>query len=651
MNRRKKNIATKLGAYVRQRYTLSTEARQELFGILTDCVRLMDGDHAPDADGVDVDVNIIPPIVRGVKGLLRDILGNSADEPFTVQASPHTDLPADVEARLVQGIAQRLPEVAPYIQSTEQLDRFLQIARNSAVLAMNREGTRRARKMEAKVKDDMHDAQWASAFDDFLMNFCIYPYAVIKSPSPQVIQWKEWAGDRLVFSARLVDMCENISPFDFGWSPNATSIATAEFLWERRRIGADELLDYAGEDTYDSEMIDHIFDKLPDGFDEPYDNGGTIPPVIKDVEGEVTDAVEPAQVGYYDAIGFYGRIKGEFLKEFGIEVDDERRWYEAEVWTVNDIPFKVALNPDPAGNRPFQIASYDAAPGQIAGKSPALKLQDVQRVCRAAIRALVRNMALSSGVIGEVQADRLADDDDPRVLQAHIIRLVNASRAGNAGPAYTFHDVNSHAAELVAVFDKFHALGYEMLGIPRIAFGGTDGLGTIGRTSGGISMVMNQASKTLKDALRSVESGIIVPVVQGFIDRNNMYSDDETIKGDARAYARGVSGILERESQRERLAWALQSIGPMVQAGLVPPEAATRLLYALFQANGIDTEGILPDFDAQAALGADVQAGGLPPGGAPQAQPTPSLEGPSGATLDGRSANAINAIDNMNSLG
>ena len=54
--------------------------------------------------------------------------------------------------------------------------------------------------------------------------------------------------------------------------------------------------------------------------------------------------------------------------------------------------------------------------------------------------------------------------------------------------------------------------------------------------------------------------------------------------------------------------------------------------------------GILPDYDSQAAGAADTAAAG----GAPQAQETPSLETGTGVTLDGRSANAVAAINRMN---
>lgn len=651
MNRRKKKVSEKLGAYVRKRYTASTEARKELFDQLRDCVRLMEGDHEPDVDGVDVDVNIIAPIVRGVKSLLRDVLGNTADEPYTIGPTPLADLPQDVERRLAEGIQRNMPQLMAVLQSPAEFETFLNAARNSAVLAVNREAVKRGRKMEVKVKDEMRDADWAGAFDDFCHNFVIYPYAVMKSPSPQTRPWKEWINNRMVVRERIVDMVENISPFDFGWAPNSLTVQSAEYLWERRRIGADQLLDYAQDESYDADAIDYIFEQMPQGHIEPYDDGGEEPAVLEELEAAVTTAnTINVDEGYYDAIGLYGRIKGEYLKEFGIDVEDPRRWYEAVVWTINDITFSVALNPDPMGQRPFHVASYDAKPGQIAGESPVMKLRDTQRMCRASVRALTRNMALASGVVGEVQADRVADDDDPRQIQAHTLRLVNAARSGQAGSAYQFHNIDSHAAELMAIFDRFHALAYDMLGIPRMAFGSTDGLGTIGRTSGGLSMVLNQASKTLKDSLRTLETKVIVPVVQGYIDRINLYGTDNSMKGDVRVYARGVSGILEREGQREKLTWALQSIAPLVSTGTIPNEAVMRLVYAMFQANGVETAGIFPDFDSQDAGGEDLAALGA--AGVPQAEAPSALALPGGeVTLDGRSANAVAAIENSNSLG
>lgn len=66
-------------------------------------------------------------------------------------------------------------------------------------------------------------------------------------------------------------------------------------------------------------------------------------------------------------------------------------------------------------------------------------------------------------------------------------------------------------------------------------------------------MVLNQASKSVKFALRIVEEQIIEPVIQTFIDYHLMSSTDPTIQGDILAFMHeSVSGIVERKRIRSR---------------------------------------------------------------------------------------------------
>ena len=117
---------------------------------------------------------------------------------------------------------------------------------------------------------------------------------------------------------------------------------------------------------------------------------------------------------------------------------------------------------------------------------------------------------------------------------------------------------------------------------------------------------------------------------------------DTTIKGDIRVHARGVSGIVEKENQESKLQWALQSLAPYMQVidpqtqqPIIPPRAIQLLLYQIFKSSGINTEGIFPDFELEAALSQDIR--GL----------NPMYQG---GTIDGRNASAGQAIANQNGL-
>lgn len=180
-----------------------------------------------------------------------------------------------------------------------------------------------------------------------------------------------------------------------------------------------------------------------------------------------------------------------------------------------------------------------------------------------------------------------------------------------------------------------------LVGIPRLAFGNTQGLGTLGRTAGGMSIVMNQSTKSIKHALRMLEKGVIEPVIQDFIDYELRTSDDPEIRGDVRVYARGVSGMMEQESKNADLEWALQSlasmagvIDPNTQQPIVPATAIQRVLYQLFKNKGLATDGIFPDFDRQEAVNQILGAPNNPTNELPQ--------------LDGRSPDAAAAINQAN---
>lgn len=165
---------------------------------------------------------------------------------------------------------------------------------------------------------------------------------------------------------------------------------------------------------------------------------------------------------------------------------------------------------------------------------------------------------------------------------------------------------------------------------------------------------MNQASKAIKNAMTELESGLIEPMVNKFILFNQINSDNPEIRGDVRAYAKGVSGLIEKEGKIEDLQWGLQSIAalagttdPATGQSVIPPLAPARLLYEIFKLKGISTTGIFPDFDAQEAMQEDL--GDLAPGAAPTAN-MPLNDPASLPTLDGRSPDAAAAIETSNQV-
>lgn len=631
------SLIDSLGDMVVSRFRKAREAKMPHYNDMMDCLKLMNGQPltAPSGDGPDIVMDISSPIVKNIVGLIRDIFVGSTAQPYTINATPVVDLPEDVEAQLLGKIERELETFiainggdvgAVRAQVTEM--------RQAVQLEENRKASVAADRLRTIIADRLYDADWEAQFIDFIDHFCIYPAAIMKAPAVNTRTTMRWDGTTVSPTTETVRQVENISPFDFFPAPYATDIQTADYVIERRRLTRNELLQLGSASGYDVDVIAEVFEANPNGAPLPYGS-------VDDDDISDTAGGDKTDIDAFDALGYYGRIRNDLLAEYGIEFAKEEMHgaSEAEVWVVGGRVIKCLLNPDPLGRRPFYKACFEKVPSSFWGASPAMKLRDTQRVCTASVRALVRNMQYSSGPIGEVRKGAVKDGHAPNAVIPHTIRVVEEDNFGSGAPAYRFYTVPSLSNELVALFDKFMGYGYELIGIPRVAFGSPQGLGTLGRTAGGVSIILNQSTKAIKQALRMIESGLIEPVVQDFINYEIRTSNDPDIRGDIRVFARGVSGLMEQESKNGDLEWALQSISSMVgvidpttQKPIVPATAVQRILYTMFKNKGLSTEGIFPDFDRQEAFGELT------------GQPMP--QDPAGGVpdLQGRSPNAEAAI-------
>lgn len=642
------NLIDELGTLIAARFEKARAAKRPHYADMQDCLKLMHGQPLTPSDGrgPDITMDVSSPIVKGIVGLIRDIFMGTTAAPYTINATPVVELPDELEQELLEKVSADLDYMlAAAGGDTSAVRSQIDELRGVLKLEENRKAGIAAERLSTIIADRLYDADWETQFIEFIEHFCIYPAAIMKVPAIKEVVTMRWTGDTVEPVREVVRQVENISPFDFYPAPYAEDIQTADYVIERRRLTRNELLALRDAAGYSPDAIEAVFEDNPDGAPLSYDSEETDPATD-------TIGVSKEDRDIYDAIGYYGRIRNDVLVEYGIDFTDDELLgsSEAEVWVVGKRVIKCLLNPDPAGRRPFYKASFERVAGSFWGASPAMKLRDTQKVCTASVRALVRNMQYSSGPIGEVAKGRVKDGHDVTQIIPNTIRVVEPDDMSNGRAAYSFYTVPSLSNELTALFEKFLSYAYELIGIPRLAFGGTQGLGTIGRTSGGMSIVMNQSTKAIKHALRMLEKGVIEPVVQDFINYELRTSDDPEIRGDIRVYARGVSGLMEQESKNSDLEWALQSLSSMVgvidpttQQPVVPASAVQRILYQLFKNKGLSTEGIFPDFDKQEAFGELLAGQGVAsPAGMPS-DPTGELP-----TLDGRSPDAAAAIGDAN---
>jgi len=150
----------------------------------------------------------------------------------------------------------------------------------------------------------------------------------------------------------------------------------------------------------------------------------------------------------------------------------------------------------------------------------------------------------------------------------------------------------------MTIFQHFSVRADEDSGIPRYMTGESPS-GGAGRTASGLSMLLGNASKTIKQVDANVDMDIIKPIIERLYDHNMQFSDDEELKGDIRVVARGATSIMLKESAQVRRNEFLQivSSNPVLSQIVGMEGIATLLREAAKTLDMPNVDKIVPNLD------------------------------------------------------
>lgn len=614
-------------------------------GVDTDIMRSMraiENKYDPEdmqlLEGVDIYMGVTSQKVRALKSWISDILANSEDKPWTLKPTPLPDLPPEAEEAVVDALVRELQMYGYTFDLREKAAYFKDIAQKHA----DKLAATATQRMEKKIEDLMAEGGWREAFTAFLSDIASYPAGIMKGPAVERVPGLRWRNDTLQNVDRLRYRMKRVHPLDFYPSPNSTTPQDGLYVIERARLTKHDLMKCIGVPGFNELAIRSVVDNAPGGHKES---------VTTDAERASMEATDrghgSAADSRFDTILYYGRIEGRLLEKHGIEVPDGQAQYEAEVWVCRDTVLRAMLNPHPLGTRPFFVGSFEKVPGSIWGRGLPQIIRDIQRVCNAAARSLVRNMSYASGPVGEYDSDRLANEDNIDQVRPFRLYAVTSDplMPGQQGPAIRWHKIDSNAAELLKVYDHYAKLADDASGVPAYVLGNPQVAGA-GRTLGGLSMLMGNAAKGVKLVIAGIDRDVIEPVITSFYVLLMMFDPDRTIKADVNVVARGSAGLLQRELSQARAVETLQMLTPYVQAQLVPPDGLQVVLRDVLRGLGYSADDIIPDPERAAALQnfaiANMLQQNQPAPGAGGAAPPTALPSTTVGTpppaLDGRSA-------------
>jgi hypothetical protein len=577
---------------------------------------------------------------RAASSWLRDVLmTTAADKPWTIRPGPIPDMPPnimqEVMVRAEQQIQQMLMSgVNPDDATVREM---LLEMREQAMAQVEKLADMQADLMEKKMYDQLLEGHWTEAFAAFLDDIVTFPSAIMKGPVVRKRPKMHWvqssqAGDyELDVQETYCLEWERVDPFMFYPAPDASNIDDG-YMLQRHKLQRADLVALLDVEGYSNAAIRAVL--------EDYGKGGLREWIYVDLtkataEGKSTVAAGQNPSELIDALQFWGNVQGRTLLDWGMtedEVPDPMAEYPIEAWLIGRWIIKAVINPDPMGRKPYFKASYEEVPGAFWGNSVADLCRDTQAVCNAAARSLVNNMSLASGPQVVYNVDRLPAGENITQLFPWKIWQVTSDPLSSGAKPVEFYQPSSQAAELMAVYEKFATLADEYTGIPRYMTGDSPA-GGAGRTASGMSMLMSNAGKAIKQVIANIDDSVIRPCIERLYYYNMRYSDDPDLKGDVNIVARGAASLIEKEAAQQRQTAFLQvALSNPIAQQVVGMEGIAELLRQSAKTLDLNTDDIVPPVavlkqrwaqqaaEQQAQLIAQnqgqAQAGGTPP--APQ---------------------------------
>jgi len=666
-----KPIIQSLAAHVRERWEEAKDAKRDVEERMVDNLTRRRGQYDSQKlaqirsfGGSEIFMGITSVKCRAACAWLRDtLMGTGLDRPWQLEHTPEPELPPDVAMGMEHAFKQQARQqtlMTGVLPDPAQVQQAAQKLVEQTIKQMREEAKRRVERMELKIEDQLIEGGWLGAFSQFIDDLVTFPTAVLKGPVARNRKQLKWSGQDLQPIETVGLEWERVDPFMLYPAPWASSVHEG-YLIERHRLTREALQAMIGVDGYDEAAIKTV---LTD-----FESGGLnewlwIDSERAEAEGKDSDAHDTDDL--IDALQLWDSVQGKLLIEWGIpeaEVADPFMSYPCEVWLVGGTVIRAVLNYDPLGRKPYYATSYEKVPGSFWGNSVVDLVRDPQDMVNASARALANNMGVASGPQVEINTSRLPPGEDITQMYPWKIWQSEYHDFQDSSPAVRFFQPSSNAQELLTVLEKFATLADEYSGIPRYMTG--EHVAGAGRTSSGLSMLINNAAKSLKHVVANIDADVITPMLERLYQHNLRYNADPDMLGDVRVVAKGAMSLVSREAAAVRRNEFMQIVlGSPVAQEIVGPLGTAELLRENAKLLDVNPDRLVPTreelqqrLQQQALLQMQMQMqmqaeqGALPgpeqgpQGAVPGKKPAPTL--PDGSRQGGRDSNNVSPRPNM----
>lgn len=595
-----------LAAHIRTFWDRAKQAKMEVEQDMLRAVRARRGQYDPDKlakirqqGGSEIFMMLTSVKCRQAGALLRDaMMGTGSEKPWTLRPTPLPELPPDRVSEIMGLAASKVysAQMAGVQMDQTEIRAMLRELKDSAEASLREMSVKMTERMERKMEDQLTEGGFLEALDQFIDDLTTFKTAFVKGPVVRRVQTLKWVtapggGYTMQLAPTFQLQWERVDPFNIYPAPYARNIQDGPLI-ERHKLTRPQLDSLIGVEGYDSNRIRAVLGEWSSGALREWTtvDAGRVSAEGRDATAAMT---EPDVV---DALQYWGTVQGQMLMEWGMSaptVTDPTAEYSVEAWMIGSHVIKAVINPDPLKRRPYFANSYERIPGVLWGNSLYDLIADCQDMCNSAARALANNLGISSGPQVAISVDRLAPGEKITQMYPWKIWQTQSDAMGSTSPAISFFQPSSHAAELMGVYERFSLLADEYSGVPKYMTG-TEGTPGAGRTASGLSMMIGNATKTIKQVVSSVDVTVLKPLLEMLYTHNMLYAEDTDLKGDVNIVARGALSLMVKEAAQVRRNEFLAATANPVDMQIIGIEGRAEVLRAAAQSLDMNVDKIVP---------------------------------------------------------
>ena len=591
-------VISSLAHYVLRCYEEAKTAKSDITERLLRCERQRRGEYDPDklagirdTGGSDIFMMLTDIKCRASESWIKDVMFSSGEKSWSLTPTVEPEVPVYYEQEIVDTVVSEAENVQMAGQQVNpkaveiRLDEIYTEVQEK-IKAQAKES---ALAMEKRMMDKMQQSGYQNMLSEVIYDFVTFPCAIIKAPIIRKKKFLNWSDsfDPEV-SEEIIEDFERVSPYDIFPSPNAVTPQDG-YIIQRHQFTRKDLELLIDMPSFNKEVIQQVLMQ--------YGNTGLREMIQSDSERSLLEGRNNTLIGteLIEGIEFWGNVSGHMLREYGMTDVEDYKEYEVNVWIVGSEVIKCAMNTDPLHRRPYSKCSFEQIPNAFWGVGLPEIMRDVQVMCNGSARALANNMALASAPQVDVSVDRLPEGEDLTKMYPWKIWQTTSDRTGGGQPAIKFYQPNMNAETLLNVYQYFQKIADEVTGVPNYIYGSSAVSGA-GRTASGLSMLMENASKGIKQAILNIDQAV-GDVLQRLYDHIMIYDDDPTIKGDCKIVASGVIKTLLKESVQQRRNEFLQLTSNPVDLQIMGQTGRAELLREIAKVLNMDVDKLVPDPD------------------------------------------------------